>query len=266
MGFVHLKGIASGPAIASGSASTIFQLPALLPNQFRPVKTQRLLVVTGAGGALLQILPSGEVQLYALYGALPATWVDLSGVIFDSQAVTTLPSGPRGAQGPAGTGGVVSAADYSAQTSIAVTGLDGNVDYAYEVVIMGSVSVATAAARNVTARPNNLATNTQGFATGAYGNNTVTGENVQAANAGVIVGRFSQVAGSLFSRFSVEGRIPATQRRHIVGNFSIHGSDGTSTNYACGGTWGDTANLTSLTIDFGGLSFTGRVVVKKLVT
>jgi microcystin-dependent protein len=99
LGRVMVTGIAGG-----GTGSVVFALPV----GYRPKRLNEIFVVACNGGTAQVTVDSatGNVQAALLSGTI--AWVSFDGVIFDTESVTAMPTGPQGPAGP-GVRGLVTA-------------------------------------------------------------------------------------------------------------------------------------------------------------
>lgn len=150
--------------------------------------------------------------------------------------------------------------EVSAQTSVNVPGLDGDSDVAYEVILDGQLAVG-GAARNVTIRPNGSTTGTHT----AYINGGVGAPaNGFIDTVGFLAGYTAIQDTRMVSRGIVSAK-SGRQRSYVGSSYNTPNAANDGWIVTAGGRWDDTTtNLTSLTIDFGGATFTGRIRVRKV--
>lgn len=175
------------------------------------------------------------------------------------------PKGDTGAQGPAGADGATSGwifdSEVSGQSSVNVTGLDGNTDIEYEIIIDGIVTTG-GVARNVDLRPN-------GSSAGLHFMYIFGGPSLGPSvgnGTGHLLAGFTATADS---RFLSRGTLAAKTGRSRAYVGKAHQAPIVATGEGqvgdFSGRWEDTTtNITSLLVDFGSGTFTGRVRVRKV--
>jgi hypothetical protein len=93
LGRVLLTGIVKG-----ANSTVIFTLPA----GYRPVRLNQIIDANASGGnAQVVVSSNGDVTATTLTGNV-ATYVSLDNIIFDTETVTAMPTGPQGPTGPPG--------------------------------------------------------------------------------------------------------------------------------------------------------------------
>jgi hypothetical protein len=150
--------------------------------------------------------------------------------------------------------------DVSGVGYVDIPSLDGNTDLEYEIILDGVVAVG-GAARNITIRPNNLTTNT--YNSYSYMTRGAAPANGVYDSGGLMVGYTATSDMTIDSRgtlFAKSGRA-----RRYRGKFDATTAAQAQTLVEATGKWDDSStNITSLRIDFGGATFTGRVRVRKI--
>lgn len=178
----------------------------------------------------------------------------------NDKSVVTIP----GSAGVVGASPWLYDADVSAAGSVNIPSLSGDSDIEYEVILDGIVATG-GVARNVTLRPNNVAINET---------NTYITHARSAANA-VTVAAYDSGGLMLGYTFATDTYIASSgvffaksgRTRKFLGSLAIF--QVSSTAFAdridTVGRWEDTATVVnSLTLDFGGGTFTGRVRVRRV--
>lgn len=166
--------------------------------------------------------------------------------------------------------------DLTNQTAdVTFSGLDGETDMAYELIVMGSLNANSVSNRILTARPNGF---TGGITTKHrhWRNNDGTqGHDTQVStDAGIVIGQpdFStSVAGSFIAKTIIGTKVQSNGRRMFSGEWSympntnfesMHG-------HAGGVYYGPTAPtldpITSLVVNFSSMTFTGVITLKALL-
>lgn len=148
--------------------------------------------------------------------------------------------------------------EVSAQSFVDIPNLNGDSDIEYELVLDGSVAVG-GVARNITLRPNNVITNT--FNTYSTDSRSGASVSVGAYDSNGLLIAYTSTADSILELFGVLAAKSGRNRKWL-GDAMISQTATPSQMLVLetGGRWDDTtANITSLRVDFGGGTFTGRV-------
>lgn len=166
--------------------------------------------------------------------------------------------------------------DLTNQTAdVTFSGLDGEIDMAYELIVMGSLNPNSVSNRMLTARPNGF---TGGITTKHrhWRNNDGTqGHDTQVStDSGVVIGQpdFStSVAGSFISKTIIGAKVQSNGRRMHSSEWSyIPNTNFESMHGHAGGVYyGPTAPtldpITSLVVNFSSMTFTGVITLKALL-
>ena len=179
------------------------------------------------------------------------------------------PAGPQGDVGPQGPTAQPTIASLSGASSHTFSGLDGDTDIGYEVILEG-VLTSGGVARTITLRPNGVTTNTrqQGSTVQRDATGAITSNAGQSLTSD-IGWRMGTDYGLGSSSISAAARVFARtgKNRQAIIDYAIKNAAATTEaqiGWRVYGSWPDTAtNLTSLVIDFGGGTFTGRAILRK---
>lgn len=144
-----------------------------------------------------------------------------------------------------------------------ITGLSGDTDLEYEVIVDGLVTTG-GAGRNITVRPNNLTADTYNFYKAhsrAAGAVSATPSAGPYDGGGLMLGYTDTPNSVVLARAMMSAK--SGLARQIVSEFASSTGPTAAFDIRAQGRWDDTATvINSLRVDFGGATFTGRVRVK----
>lgn len=158
----------------------------------------------------------------------------------------------------------------SAASSVTFSSLVGDTDEAYEVLVEGMLA-SGGTQRRLTLRPNNITTNTRSIQWDSFrsGDAAPTAENLAADNLGMLLGTTFGTAANTTMLCRGIFRVKSGVSRLWNGTYTCHDNalaTATMAQGLLGGVWLDsTPAVTSLVVDFGGGTFTGRVSIRKAV-
>jgi len=181
------------------------------------------------------------------------------------------PAGIQGATGPQGPAGP-SGDTWSEYTLSAASTVDIPVDsnlYALELLLDGVHSAATGANRNISARLNGRSSSLTTIMTGAWSQNTVSGnpptsESFVFQNNGIVLARtWQQTVHQVHSEAYLPIKAATTARMAFARSaVSPNATQNLSTHLFTTMMDNSTEAVTSITIDFGGGTFTGKIRVR----
>lgn len=254
-GKVRLSGV-----LKPGTATAVF----VLPMGYRPIFTERGYVCqTNSGTVFVYIGIDGTLFV----SGTTMAYVYLDTIEFDTELVTTMailaPKGDKGDKGDPS--GLLASASLAGVTTYDISGLNGDTDGAYRLILDGIFTPPDGVYRGVVVKPNavTLAGVPLVIHEWAYSGATA-GHSISAGGTNNFATGFT-IGGSTYAPLLTHGRMEAvimakTGRRRVSRSAqSYRTSDGLK----YGGrdlisVWDDTTTvINSLRIDFGGLSFTG---------
>lgn len=214
---------------------------------------------TGAAGLPTSVADEGTVLTARSKLNFVGAGVTATDDSANNQTVVTVPGGSGGvvASDPA----IIAVVDLSAVTSYTFSGLSGNNDYGYEIVLDGQLSVG-GVARNITLKPNGSGAST--FNSYDVGSRSTTAPTMGVYDAnGLFIGYTGTADCPIDARASLIAKTGHV--RQWISKYTTSSGPATSQlQVSSAGLWNDTATaLTSLLLDFGGGTFTGRVILRR---